>query len=469
MPAQEINYIDLPGPDIGDRDLALEIDNQEAAIDIQITEVERRSGRTGLVLYDDFSAYPDGSPNGDAPLIGENTWVTSGSVPPTVTDGKLSAAGSGYLFGELEETPSMIEAVFSFGGTGADNSCGTLSFITAIDISDALHTTIGPTGAAITVRKDGGNFDQVSSVAWSRPVPLDGTRVRIGMSLHGNRMTILGPYGEVLPIYDPRIQDSIGGFRFVYWQASTSGSTDAYIHEVAVYGETPDTYLAHNDIVGRAGRAGLYSATHDWYAVHPNTPWQIAIGDGVLDSGPIGGYPAIIWGTQTIRWEIPAAVSLGATSITGLPWPHNGVSSAVIGYGDNAETVTVSGSTGSGPYAWTVSTTTKAHVAGEPLVASSTRHVAAYYNLSNGTLNFPAFVATGDLFFGAQDCVLQKGATDLIRTGTGDSIQIRSGAWNSGHLWLGSYHIWVDSTGDLRIKDGVPSSDTDGTVVGTQS
>jgi hypothetical protein len=34
---------------------------------------------------------------------------------------------------------------------------------------------------------------------------------------------------------------------------------------------------------------------------------------------------------------------------------------------------------------------------------------------------------------------------------------------------MGSSRLWVDATGDLRIKAGVPSSDTDGTVVGTQS
>jgi hypothetical protein len=42
-------------------------------------------------------------------------------------------------------------------------------------------------------------------------------------------------------------------------------------------------------------------------------------------------------------------------------------------------------------------------------------------------------------------------------------------AWNSNHLKLGNYSLWVDATGDLRIKNGAPSSDTDGTVVGTQS
>jgi hypothetical protein len=43
------------------------------------------------------------------------------------------------------------------------------------------------------------------------------------------------------------------------------------------------------------------------------------------------------------------------------------------------------------------------------------------------------------------------------------------GTWNKSHLVLGIYHIWVDSTSRLRIKNSAPASDTDGTVVGTQS
>jgi hypothetical protein len=43
------------------------------------------------------------------------------------------------------------------------------------------------------------------------------------------------------------------------------------------------------------------------------------------------------------------------------------------------------------------------------------------------------------------------------------------GTTYGGPLQLGTYHLWVDTTGDLRIKDGVPTGDTDGTVVGTQS
>jgi len=36
-------------------------------------------------------------------------------------------------------------------------------------------------------------------------------------------------------------------------------------------------------------------------------------------------------------------------------------------------------------------------------------------------------------------------------------------------LTLGAYRLWVDGSGLLRIKNGVPSSSTDGTIVGTQS
>ena len=38
----------------------------------------------------------------------------------------------------------------------------------------------------------------------------------------------------------------------------------------------------------------------------------------------------------------------------------------------------------------------------------------------------------------------------------------------SEKLSLGGYHLWVDSTGKLRINNGVPTSDTDGVVVGSQ-
>jgi hypothetical protein len=34
---------------------------------------------------------------------------------------------------------------------------------------------------------------------------------------------------------------------------------------------------------------------------------------------------------------------------------------------------------------------------------------------------------------------------------------------------FGGYFLWVDATGDLRIKSGAPASDLEGDIVGTQS
>jgi hypothetical protein len=36
-------------------------------------------------------------------------------------------------------------------------------------------------------------------------------------------------------------------------------------------------------------------------------------------------------------------------------------------------------------------------------------------------------------------------------------------------IYLGTNAVWVDATGDLRIKSSAPTTDLDGTIVGTQS
>ena len=57
---------------------------------------------------------------------------------------------------------------------------------------------------------------------------------------------------------------------------------------------------------------------------------------------------------------------------------------------------------------------------------------------------------------------------DVTITGA-SSYLVLSGGWNTSHIQMGTYHLWIDSSGRLRIKNGVPASDTDGVVVGQQS
>jgi hypothetical protein len=59
-------------------------------------------------------------------------------------------------------------------------------------------------------------------------------------------------------------------------------------------------------------------------------------------------------------------------------------------------------------------------------------------------------------------------AGNLLLMPDGGNVQMASG-WNTGHLILAPWHIWVEGNGRLRIKNGAPVSDTDGTIVGSQA
>jgi hypothetical protein len=60
--------------------------------------------------------------------------------------------------------------------------------------------------------------------------------------------------------------------------------------------------------------------------------------------------------------------------------------------------------------------------------------------------------------------------TEIARLASATStFKVADSAFDGVHFQLGIYHLWVDATGDLRIKSSAPTSDTDGVVVGTQT
>lgn len=92
----------------------------------------------------------------------------------------------------------------------------------------------------------------------------------------------------------------------------------------------------------------------------------------------------------------------------------------------------------------------------------------AYFELFGGTHATNANWAT----LNGNEVLLrsQNGSRAFFRgSDSGQTASVGNGAWNGTRLALGTYQLWVDSTGDLRIKNGAPTSDTDGTVVGTQT
>lgn len=86
---------------------------------------------------------------------------------------------------------------------------------------------------------------------------------------------------------------------------------------------------------------------------------------------------------------------------------------------------------------------------------------------------------------GAQ--IALAGATDFVPSSSSDTVELlytgsrwvqiggaraapNGSGWNDpSALKLGAYTFWVDSAGRVRIKGGTPASDTDGTIVGTQT
>ena len=119
--------------------------------------------------------------------------------------------------------------------------------------------------------------------------------------------------------------------------------------------------------------------------------------------------------------------------------------------------------------------------------ANSGRNIA-FGNSGNGTQGMASFTSvstTGSVYHsqmgsgsnygqewyaGYQRFKNLAGTTQFDTTSAGVKVYSPAGANSYEYpLYLGAYSLWVDSTGDLRIKNGVPTSDTDGTVVGTQS
>ena len=66
------------------------------------------------------------------------------------------------------------------------------------------------------------------------------------------------------------------------------------------------------------------------------------------------------------------------------------------------------------------------------------------------------------------DVALSRGQADRLKLDAGDSFQL-DGTWNGGRVIMNGYHFWVTAGGILRMKASAPTSDTDGTVVGSQT
>lgn len=97
--------------------------------------------------------------------------------------------------------------------------------------------------------------------------------------------------------------------------------------------------------------------------------------------------------------------------------------------------------------------------------AAGTQKISLFGNANNSLTN-----PSGKLQINSNLATVINAGGNIDMTATGAySFTGASGASGYTHpLYLGSYAIWVASTGKLYIKAGIPASDTDGTIVGQQ-
>jgi aconitase B len=100
-----------------------------------------------------------------------------------------------------------------------------------------------------------------------------------------------------------------------------------------------------------------------------------------------------------------------------------------------------------------------------PVNAAPVTAVAPQVATIKGQNAAASFASTGG------DVILSPGTGSVSNVSGNVTIQDTAGnaGWNTAHLKIGIYHLWVDSSSRLRVKNSAPTSDTDGTVVGTQS
>lgn len=69
----------------------------------------------------------------------------------------------------------------------------------------------------------------------------------------------------------------------------------------------------------------------------------------------------------------------------------------------------------------------------------------------------------------ASDGLVRASLTTNGKFTVAQQLKSEQSSYSFEPLALGSYVLWIDSSGRLRIKSGTPASETDGTVVGTQT
>ena len=215
MPAQIIEYIDIPGPDEGDRDLALDIASQGA----RLTAVEAHNPEAWL----DARAHADGLVS--VMDSGQPLTIYGSAEPLIFSSGKIvyspgvSGSRAGYMTAALKGPVTRAGMTFSFLGGSTFGGAAVMvlpkvQYAFGVDV--AAHFIIGPTIWTYQVRTAPGSFVTVYTGTFEPPLATDGTEYSVELQRDGANVNVLLPDNTIWPINDAAI--AANAAQFVTWE-----------------------------------------------------------------------------------------------------------------------------------------------------------------------------------------------------------------------------------------------------------
>ncbi len=367
-----------------------------------------------LGFFADFTNVPNG-----VPLAGflASSYGGTGSTPFTILQGggsgatastsgglMVPAAGTGNtVFYAVSACPNSITSLaIEFMCFAGATTLLTMAYGANTTLAvNVLHLQCSLTGFTLMSRVLGNAVngtvpDTLISGTWDYPINPDGTTLyRIKMASFGDTVVVTGPYGESFSITDPRIH-TLRGDAF-FWESNDPDTRAKRI------------YATDNPFAGSPNAFGLPSDI----SVSPIAMFN---GNPTLNIGKAAGIdltpaalsvPTLNFGGFVVMGHIQSAMTAGTSTTFTCDQPlPNGTYELdfISAEGANTENVTVTGSTGSGPYTITVSAAVaKNHAAdavGSPTLCISTFTIpqGALYGLVGST----QLGTKGDLLVGAR-------------------------------------------------------------------
>lgn len=272
MPAQVISHIDIPGPDEGDRDLALRLTTAEA-------DVVLLQGREPEA-WSDFRSADDGDPvtldSGQAWRLITNT---TEDRKPSVIDGSLtnavvSGSNAGYAEVRLDGTITRVGCKATFGAYSAETGgiCLALPsgpFNNSNIPSMSCHFVVLPTRYTFSVWENPGSKVDLQVRVFPDPLTADGaTEHLIEVQIVGSTAYFQIGGQIVGQVTDSRIA-TLGG-AYAYWEIyatnAATGSKGAF-REVWADSRVDSFRAAGASLAAVAsaarGRAEVYAKTFE--------------------------------------------------------------------------------------------------------------------------------------------------------------------------------------------------------------